>query len=170
MKPLNLVTYPDRFLKKKAVIIEKISPDIERLTLQMSYTMDKSDGVGLAAPQIGISKQLIIVKDLDANYAFVNPKIIKKGRKQLVDEEGCLSLPGIFLQIKRADEVEVEALTLNGKKVTIKAKGLGARIFQHEIDHLEGILIIDKVNPLTRFKARKQLQQLTHAAIHRKSV
>jgi len=126
----------------------------------MMVTMDANEGVGLAAPQVGILQRIIIVKDAQENHGFLNPEILSKSRKQATDEEGCLSLPGIFLKIKRAKEIEVAAKTIEGKTVRIQATGLGARIFLHEIDHLNGKLIIDRISPLKRFGLRKKLKNL----------
>ena len=120
----------------------------------MTETMLKSqpEGVGLAAPQVGVSKRIIVVKTEKGPAVFINPKIVKKSRKKEAEEEGCLSLPGIWLKVKRVSEVELAALDINGKKIKIKIGGLLARIFQHEIDHLDGILIINRVNIIQKIK------------------
>lgn len=162
MKQFPLVTYPAPILKKKAKPVANINSEMMETLQRMEYTMEGNEGVGLAAPQVGISQQMIIVKDEDSNYAFFNPKVIKEKGKRVIDEEGCLSLPGVFLKIKRKEKVEVEAQTLEGETVRIEAKGLGARIFQHEIDHLQGILIINRVNPLARWKIRRQLKKIAN--------
>ncbi len=157
MQLLKITTYPTPILKAKAHKVEQIDSRVRKLALAMAETMDANEGVGLAAPQVGIPKQIIIVKDAKKNLCFVNPCIVKKSKKQYRDEEGCLSLPGIFLKVKRAEKLEVIAQTPQGKNVKIIAKGLGARIFQHEIDHLHGKLIVDRVGPLQRLRLRKKL-------------
>lgn len=149
-KSLAIVKYPQRILLKKAHPVPFPIPDLKPLLEGMKKAMELHKGIGLAAPQIGDSKQIIVVKGQRKNYAFLNPKILKKSRKQMVDEEGCLSLPGIFCKVKRPYGVEVVAQTPQGKPIRIAAKGLSARIFQHEIDHLQGILIIHRVNPVKR--------------------
>ncbi len=159
MKQFPLVLYPNPILKKKSKKVGRISPDMPEILQRMEYTMEENEGVGLAAPQVGISEQMIIVQDGESNYAFFNPRIVRATGKKATDEEGCLSLPGVFLKIRRKEEVEIEAQTLEGETVRIQAKGLGARIFQHEIDHLNGMLIINRANPLARWKIRKQLKK-----------
>src|SRR3989338_10944152 len=113
----RLAIYPNPLLKKKAKRIQKISSEIIKLVPQMKTTMRKNDGVGLAAPQIGISQQLILVQGPNEIRIFLNPKIIRLGRKKIVEEEGCLSLPGVLLKLKRSNEIEVECQTLKGEHV-----------------------------------------------------
>lgn len=163
---MNIVKYPDPILKKKAKSIAKVTREHALLIPQMIATMDKSEGIGLAAPQIGISERVIVVKDGEKNLAFFNPKLLKKGKEQETEEEGCLSLPGLFLKLKRANKVEVVAQDEKGKHIHLTAQGLAARILQHEIDHLEGKLIINRVSPLARLKARKQLKEIANATRH----
>lgn len=121
----------------------------------MRETMEKNDGVGLAAPQAGILKRIIVI-DLDfagqGVFELVNPEIIKKSRDSEIDEEGCLSFPGVFLKIKRAKNVEVLAKDRNGKEVKIKATGILSRVLSHEIDHLDGILFFDRLPFWKRIK------------------
>lgn len=139
----------------------------------MIEAMYANQGIGLAAPQIGISKRIIIVetssdprktvrqKKFEGRpLAFLNPRIVKKTKEQAIEEEGCLSLPEIFLPIKRPKKVEVTCETPDGKEVKIQAEGLTARIFQHEVDHLNGKLIIDRISPFKRLKIRKLLKKL----------
>lgn len=113
---------------------------------EMKKIMMEKDGIGLAASQIGESKSIIAAFFEGKSQVFINPKIVRKSRKTEVMEEGCLSFPGLFLKIKRAKEVELEFLNLQGEKIKMKVDGLSARVFQHEIDHLDGILFIDKMS------------------------
>jgi len=113
----------------------------------------------LAAPQVGVSKRVIVVETEKGPEGFINPKILKKTKETEIDWEGCLSVPGIFLKIKRWKGIEVEALNQEGEKVRVKAVGLMARIFQDEIDHLNGILIIDRVGFWQKLKINRQLQK-----------
>lgn len=154
MAILEIKKYPDPVLRKKAERVGEITPELRKLAEDMTETMLKSEpeGVGLAAPQVGISKRMFAVQTEKGPAVFVNPKIIEKSKKTEVMEEGCLSLPKTWLKIKRAKEVEMEALDINGKKISIKAEGLPARIIQHEVDHLNGILIIDKTNIFQKIK------------------
>lgn len=160
--------YPNPVLRQKAEKIREITPKIRQLADDLMETMLKSEqeGVGLAAPQIGVSKRIFIAQtdgfgELTTSKkpaVFINPKIVKKSRKTEKAEEGCLSLPGVWLKIKRAKELEIEYLDINGKKIKTKAEGIFARILQHEIDHLNGILIIDKVNFWQKIKRTLTLQ------------
>tara|TARA_Y100000310_G_C20537532_1_gene741613 strand:+ start:300 stop:809 length:510 start_codon:yes stop_codon:yes gene_type:complete len=157
---LKIIKYPSRILKKKTRKIEEITPEILALLPQMETAMEKNQGIGLAAPQIGVSKQIIIVKGEKKNQAFLNPKIEQKNKKTEIEEEGCLSLPGLFLPIRRSLSISLSCYTKKGQSITIEARGLAARIFQHEIDHLQGKLIIDRITPLQRWKIRKELQEI----------
>lgn len=146
--------YPDPILKKKAEKIKEITPEIKQLAQDLIETMlsSKPEGIGLAAPQIGVSKRVIAVMTESGPAVYINPKIAEKSRKKEAAEEGCLSLPGTWLNIKRAKEIRLEAIDINGKKINIKAVGFLARILQHEIDHLNGTLIIDKVSLWQKLK------------------
>jgi len=160
---LKIIKYPATILKKQAKKVGEITPELLRLIAHMEVTMEKSKGIGLAAPQIGISKQIIVVKDSresKKNQIFFNPKIRKKSKKQETDEEGCLSLPGLFLPIKRTVSIQLSCNTKEGKPIMIEATGLAARIFQHEIDHLQGKLIIDHITPFKRWKIKEELLQI----------
>jgi peptide deformylase len=160
---LEIIKFPDPILKKKCQEVKEVTPEIKKLIEDMIETMKKNDGVGLAAPQVGFSKRVIIVETEKGPQGFINPKILKKSKETEIDWEGCLSIPGVFSKIKRWKEIEIEALDKEGKRVRIKAAGLVARIFQDEIDHLNGILIIDRIGFWQRFKIKRQLQKLkTH--------
>ncbi len=152
MSILPVKIYPDPVLRKKASEVKGISPEIKKLAEDMKETMLKKDGVGLAANQVGELKRIIAVQTEGEPAVFINPKIIKRSKETEKMEEGCLSLPGIWLEVKRARDVEMEALDLEGKRINIKAAGFTARVFQHEIDHLNGVLIIDKMSFLQKLK------------------
>jgi len=157
MATLEIKKYPDPVLKKKAVEIAEISSDIKRLAQDLAETMVKRDGVGLAAQQVGELKRIIAVQTEESPIVFINPKIIKKSKETEVMEEGCLSFPNLYLKIKRPREVEIEALSIDGEKKQIKAEGLLVRVLQHEIDHLDGILFIDRIGFFQRLKLKKKL-------------
>ncbi len=170
MRFLNILEYPDIKLRIKAkpLSLNEIPENIP-LIKDLAYTMYKADGVGLAATQVGEDKRIIVIdisrktdKDkifsldegniLNANknlIVAINPEIISKEGKT-VYEEGCLSIPKFNADIERASEIKVRALDLSGKEVVIEAQGLLGIVFQHEIDHLAGILFIDKASPLKR--------------------
>lgn len=146
----NLRYDKDEILKKRSREIETIDDKIKELAEDMMETMHKFDGVGLAGPQVGVLKRIIVIDLYEEGMQFtlINPVIKKVKGEQLVDE-GCLSFPDQFGKVKRPKEVEVEALDINGKKVNIKAKDLLAQALCHEIDHLDGVLFVDKVEPGT---------------------
>lgn len=160
MSILTIVKYPDPILKKKSEEVQRNGPSLRFLIPRMIEAMKNNQGIGLAAPQIGVSKKIIVVTEGGEAHVFINPRIIKQSKEKERDEEGCLSLPGIFVKILRSKQIEVAAQTLDGEEVHVKARGLGARIFQHEIDHVQGKLIIHRVSPLTRWKLRNQLKNL----------
>lgn len=123
----------------------KIDEEIKVLAKDMLKIMNKNNGIGLSACQIGKNIRLFVVpKELSKKYVFINPKIITISKKLDVMEEGCLSLPGLLLPIKRATSLKIKALDEDGKEFKLKAKGLLAQVTQHEMDHLNGILITDK--------------------------
>ena len=155
---LEIKKYPDPILKKRAGEIKEITQEIKQLADDMIETMIKKDGVGLAGPQVGISKKIIAVQTENGPAVLINPRITKKWGKKILMEEGCLSLPDVWLKVKRAEGVEIEAVNLNNEKINIKTEGFLARIYQHETDHLRGILIIDKLNLWRKIKLKKKLK------------
>jgi peptide deformylase len=157
---LEIKKYPDKVLKKKCKEVKEITSDVKNLAQDLAETMVKKDGVGLAASQVGELKRIIAVQTERGPVVYINPKILKKSRETEVIEEGCLSFPGLFLEIKRAKRAEVEALDEMGRKIQIKAEGLPARVLQHEIDHLDGILFIDRLSFWQKLKLRKKLKQV----------
>ena len=140
----------DEILKKKSREVEVIDEKLQILIDDMIETMHKYNGVGLAAPQVGILKRVIVIDLYDDNgpLKLVNPKIVKTKGSQEV-EEGCLSFPNQYAKMIRPEEIVAEALDENGKKVKIKAKGLLAQAICHEVDHLDGILFVDNMIPGT---------------------
>ena len=151
-KILPLSLYPAFVLRQKARELttqELQSASLSQLLLAMEKTMEANDGIGLAAPQIGKSIRLAIVKTKDGILPLLNPKIIKKSLRKELDTEGCLSIPGVFGTVKRHLKIKVQTINLDGKIITIDAQGLFARVIQHEIDHLNGVLFIDKAQEIT---------------------
>jgi peptide deformylase len=148
---LPILTYPNTILRQKAQEINLT--EIGTLTLQeliknMQQTVKAAGGIGLAAPQIGQSKRMIIINLENNNLVLINPKITRFSLRKELGEEGCLSLPGKFVLVKRAKVIKVTAFDENGKELKFKAKDLLARVIQHEIDHLNGVLIIDKAEKI----------------------
>jgi peptide deformylase len=159
---MELRVYPDRVLRRKCRPIELVDERVVGRAEGMLEFMYEADGVGLAAPQVGLSEQLVTL-DVEQQRAgervFVNPRIIEREGHQEQDE-GCLSLPGLRAVVSRAERVLVVAYTLGGERVEIEAEGLAARAWQHEVDHLNGILFIDRLPPTTLMTLRDQLKRL----------
>jgi peptide deformylase len=126
----------------------------------MVETMFEEVGIGLAAPQVGISLRLMVVGEEKGRgaRALVNPVIAEQGG-EVTAEEGCLSLPGIFADVTRAEWVRLEAHDLDGNPVSVKARGLTARVFQHEMDHLDGVLFIDRLDAMTRDRIKRRIKK-----------
>lgn len=143
-------TEGDEILKKKSKPVEKIDEKILALIKDMQETLKKYDGVGLAAVQVGILKQVIVIDlgEEGQQYVMINPEIISESGNQIV-EEGCLSFPNKFAKIERPDKVKIRAINEKGKTVEITGKGLLAQAICHEIDHLNGKVFIDKIIPGT---------------------
>ncbi len=154
---LKIRKYGDPILGKKAEEVKETTPEIKELILNMMEMMQKEHGVGLAAPQVGVAKRIIVVETGNGPDVFINPKIIKKSKEKIIMEEGCLSFPELYFKIKRAKEIKVQTENINGKELEIKAEGLLARIFQHEIDHLDGILFIDRISFWKKLKLRNKI-------------
>ena len=156
---LKIKLYPDPVLRKKTYLVKEITSQQQDILGKMTQLMYENSGIGLAAPQVSIDSSMIVV-DIGAGlYKLINPKIIKREGLQ-VQEEGCLSVLGVCIKIKRAKKILVQAQDEFGKAVTIEAEGLLACVFQHEIDHLKGRLIVDYASFLERLKIRKKLEEL----------
>jgi peptide deformylase len=149
---LKIVKVPDPILTKKTSQVKKIDDDILNLISEMIEACRKANGIGLAAPQIGKSIRLCIINLEHMGlppFALVNPKIVNKSFRKVEMEEGCLSIPGVFGMVKRPAKITVTAANLDGKENKFKADGLLARVIQHEIDHLDGILFTTKMTRQT---------------------
>ncbi|MBR1638427.1 MAG: peptide deformylase [Treponema sp.] len=142
---LDVVKLGDEGLRQKSVPVEEVNDEIRKLAEDMFETMIEADGVGLAAPQIGKNiRMFVLIADDDVRRVFINPQIIKTSQETGEYDEGCLSIPQVYETIVRPVAVTVQALNENGKPFTLDADGLLARIIQHEYDHLDGILYIDR--------------------------
>ncbi len=155
MAILEIKKYNDSVLREKCQEVKEVDDEIRKIIDDMKETMKENKGVGLAAPQVGIKKRIIVL-DLDfikqGEFELVNPKIIQKSRETEIEEEGCLSFPNVFLKIRRSKNIVAEAQDRNGGKIRIEASGFLARVLQHEIDHLDGILFFDRLPILKRIK------------------
>lgn len=143
MAVYQVVTLPDPLLRQKAQTVEKINPGVIRVLDNMRDTLYAADGVGLAAPQIGISKRIIVLDPGDQYLEVINPEIVCQ-EGEVMGREGCLSVPGVVGWVNRAQRVRVKGMDRNGEALDIEAQDMLARVFQHEIDHLDGILFPDK--------------------------
>lgn len=149
MAILPIVLEPTPILRQKAAPVQRVTKRVQKLLKDMAETMYDAPGVGLAAPQVGVSQRIIVADAGDGLISIINPQIVASSGTD-VDLEGCLSIPGIQGYVERATEVEVRGLDERGRPLRIRTDGLLARILQHEIDHLEGILITDVATGLRR--------------------
>ncbi|MBD2499018.1 peptide deformylase [Anabaena azotica] len=153
--PLQLHYLGDRALRQPAKRITKVDDEIRQLIRDMLQTMYSSDGIGLAAPQVGVNKQLIVIDCEPDNPAkpplvLINPTIKQVSREICTEQEGCLSIPGVYMDVKRPEFVEIAYKDENGRPQTLKAGDLLGRCIQHEMDHLNGVVFVDRVdNSLT---------------------
>jgi peptide deformylase len=160
MALLSIVTYPDEPLRRQAVPVGIIDKRLRKLISDMTDTMYEAPGIGLAANQVGELLQVVVIdvrreNDESGLLTLINPRIVAV-QGQVSFEEGCLSVPGYYAHVKRYEEITVEALDIEGKPLRIEASGLLAVVLQHELDHLNGRLFIDHLNPIARdiFKRR----------------
>lgn len=150
---LRIITLGNETLKQKAQPVTEFNKELEQLVEEMFESMHSSDGIGLAAPQIGKLLRIFICQPGDDEpRVFINPQIIQTSQNITSYEEGCLSIPGVFANVKRPDAVTIQAQNIKGKPFTIEAEGLLARVIQHEYDHLEGTLFIDHLSERKRKK------------------
>lgn len=147
MAILEIKKAGDKVLKEKAQRVGRINKKIKQLIDNMAATMYEADGIGLAAPQVGVSLRIIVIDIGEGLVELINPQIIdKEGEEKAL--EGCLSVPGVYGEVMRYGKVTVEGVNSHGKKVRYSGEGLLGRALQHEIDHLEGILFIDKAESI----------------------
>ena len=149
MALLEIKKAGDPVLKEICMPVERVDKKMKKLLDDMAETMYQADGVGLAAPQVGVSQQIIVVDIGDGLVEIVNPQIVQSEGCE-IGAEGCLSVPGVFGDVERFTAVTVEGLNRGGRKIKIKAEGFFARALQHEIDHLQGILFIEKAKTLQK--------------------
>ena len=160
----KILVEPNKLLRQVSQPVKEVNKQIQKLMDDMLETMYSANGIGLAAIQIGVPKNLVVIdlltkeKKKDPMF-FINPKILKKSSKMSKYEEGCLSIPNLFAEVKRPNECEIEYLDYEGNKKSLKATGLLATCIQHEIDHLKGILFIDYLSKLKRDIILKKLSK-----------
>ncbi|MDD5690707.1 MAG: peptide deformylase [Candidatus Omnitrophica bacterium] len=164
---LKINIFGDSVLRKKAKLVKEVTAEYRKTLTLMAESMYEHSGIGLAAPQVGMSVQLIVVDIGEGLYKLVNPKIVKRQGSQAI-QEGCLSVPGACVKVKRSKQIWVEALDENNRAVRIEAKDLFACVLQHEIDHLEGKLIVDYASFLDKLRIKRKLAVLKRDAKTRK--
>lgn len=161
MAILEILHYPDPRLRNEALPVEKVDLEIKTLVSDMFETMYDAPGIGLASIQVNVPKRVIVVdvsEEHDQPLCFINPEIISKDGEEEMDE-GCLSVPGFYETVQRAETIRVKALNENGEEFEMDADGLLAVCIQHEIDHLDGKLFVDYISPLKRNRIRKKLEK-----------
>ena len=160
----QILTEPNKILREKSLIVDKVDEELQKLMSDMLETMYAAPGIGLAAIQVGVPKRVIVI-DISQKDGprepmfFVNPEIISKSDNNSTYEEGCLSVPGQFAEIDRPDKCHVKYLDYIGQAKEIKAEGMLATCIQHEMDHLEGILFIDYLSKLKKTMIMKKLSK-----------
>lgn len=159
---MEVVTWPHPGLLKKSKPVEDLTDEVQTRIDQMFDLMHESDGVGLAAPQVAWSARLLVLNpsdDREQDEVLINP-VIKKKRGRVLGEEGCLSFPGIYVQVERAKEIDLEYTDRTGERRTETRHDFMARIVQHELDHLDNILLVHRMSPADRLKFKRDLEAM----------
>ncbi len=161
---LDIYTLGEQVLRNKAEPVLKFDSKLVETLESMVVTMHRARGIGLAAPQVGISQRFFVVQlENEKPLYFINPEIISTSSEKILYEEGCLSIPGVYAEIERSSALVVQALNEKGKRFTLEASGLLARVIFHENDHLDGVLFIDKLIPSVRKKLIEQYEKRMRA-------
>ncbi|MCR9244588.1 MAG: peptide deformylase [bacterium] len=162
---MEIRVYPDPVLRRGGQTVTDFGPELKQTATEMMEAMYEEGGVGLAAPQVGIELKLLVLnptgskKDRDGELVLLNPKITRKKGREFGDE-GCLSFPGIQAEVERFVDITVTYTDLDGQEQTLKADTWLARIIQHELDHLEGVLFTDRLTPVDKLRVKSQLAEL----------
>ena len=146
---MKIKIYGNPVLRSKAQVVTEITGELRELIKDMFETMRQNNGVGLAATQVGVKQRVIVTDAGEEPLVIINPEIVNR-RGEEIAEEGCLSFPGIKANIKRAKNITAKGLNENGEEIVLEATGILARVIQHEVDHLNGILIVDRMSPAER--------------------
>ena len=161
MFDLRIRKYGDPILRRKIKLVKKLDAEEKEILSDMAKIMYENEGVGLAAPQIGVDKRLIVVDTRGRLLKLINPKILEKEGEDFLSE-GCLSLPEIFVRVNRAKRITVEGLNENGELVRLNATDFFARVIQHEVDHLNGVLIIDYATQEKKERIKDNLEKMAN--------
>lgn len=164
MSQLDIVLYPAEVLAKRAIEVGDVNAEIKRLVDNMIETMYKAPGIGLAAPQVDVLKRVTVIDVSPSEeeerqlHVMINPTIVHRQGK-ILWEEGCLSIPGVYEKVERSEKIVVEALDREGRPFELEAEGLLSVCIQHEIDHLDGVVFLDRISPLKRRMAIKKYKK-----------
>jgi peptide deformylase len=166
MALLSILNYPDKRLHKVAKPVQKVDERIRKLVVDMAETMYAAPGVGLAATQVDVHERVIVIdvsETHDQLRAFINPEIVWSSDERRINEEGCLSVPGVYDEVERAERVRVRALNEKGETFELDCEGLLAVCIQHEMDHLMGRVFVEYLSPLKQTRIKTKMKKLAHA-------
>ncbi|MDG1732393.1 MAG: peptide deformylase [Thalassotalea sp.] len=167
MTILNVLRFPDERLRTVAKEVSAVTDETKQIVADMFETMYAENGVGLAATQVNIHQRIVVIdvsEEKETQLVLINPSITNKSGDIMINEEGCLSVPGCYAKVDRNTEVTVEALDINGKAFSLDASELLAICIQHELDHLKGVLFVDYLSPLKRQRIKTKLEKEAKAA------
>lgn len=170
---LRIVHYPDPVLRVKTPPVAEVTAEVRAVALRMLELMHEAPGVGLAAPQVGLPWRMFVANAhpehlRSEDRVFINPTLRDASRELEDYEEGCLSLPHILAEVRRPKKITIDALDIDGQPFSMTSDDLWARVWQHEFDHLDGVLIIDRMTPLDRTANRRALRELEQASADRR--
>ncbi len=162
----------DDVLRKPTKPVETFGPELEKLASDMVQSMIAADGIGLAAPQVGLSLKFLVVgmpideedEDMRQIYTFANPEITAEGEELIMREEGCLSIPEIYEEVERPDQITLKYQNLKGEHLEMETSGMLSRVIQHELDHLNGVLFVDHLSPLKRSLLKGKIKRMQQEA------
>ena len=165
----KIVYYGDKRLVSDNEDVQEIDDGIRKIVKKMVRTMFKRNGIGLAAPQVGINKRIVVIdtsfgEDRDHILVLINPQITQKGQETVVMEEGCLSFPELYIPVERSRSISVKAVSLKGEPLQFEATDYFARVIQHEVDHVNGVLMVDRVSPEKRIEVSGELAEIKKMA------
>ena len=172
MAVLKIRLYPDPVLREATLPVTDVDDSVRKLVADMTETMRAAPGVGLAAPQVGVQRRVLVYSlgTEEPVHALVNPEILERSGEQ-IDDEGCLSIPGLTFPVPRAERIVVRGLDADGQPMSLEAEEFEARVIQHEVDHLDGVLFLDRLAPAERREAlrtlREQALDLTRVGVPR---
>jgi peptide deformylase len=159
----SLTLYPDPLLRQQALPVTAFDEELRAIVAAMYERMEKSKGVGLAAPQVGLKSRILVLNptgERKDDLALINPEIVARSGPDTLFDEGCLSFPGIYAEIRRPERCTVRARDVEGRPIEAEYSGFQSRIIQHEYDHLEGVLLVDRMSPADKLRNRTALEEL----------